>query len=62
MPGGTLLDLGVLFDIDWRHFLILMYKVLLKCIINIDIGNINIDSYLSDIGSMIKVIKLLASF
>ena len=55
ISGGTALDLGILFDVDSHHCLILVYNILLKWIIKIDIGNIHADSYLSDIGDMTKV-------
>ena len=54
ISGGTALDLGILFDVDSHHCLILVYNILLKWIIKIDIGNIHADSYLSDIGDMTK--------
>ena len=59
--GGSALDLGVMFNINSNYCHQIFYEVLLQWIINTNIGNINIDAYLSDIDAMKKVSNGFAS-
>lgn len=55
LSGGTALDLGVLFHMRSNHCHKILYEVLLQWIIKNDMGNINIDAYLFDVGALTKV-------
>ena len=52
LAGGDSYDLGVIFDISFKHYEKILYYVLLHWIINTGIGKIDMENYLNDLAEM----------
>ena len=57
LAGGDALYLAVMFDVHSDHCTKIIYDILLKWIINTDIGDMNMTRYLGDKAAMLKVSK-----
>ena len=55
LPGGSPLDLAILFDVSESHYKTIFIKVLKNWIIRPNIGKIDIESYLDDDAAMKRV-------
>ena len=55
LAGGDSYDLGVIFDISYKHCEKIMYDVLLNWIIATGIGKIDMENYLDDLAEMKSV-------
>ena len=55
LAGGDSYDIGVIFDISYKHCEKIFYHVLLSWIINTGIGKIDMENYLDDLAEMKSV-------